>query len=288
MKNFLIMALSFGLVFGGIDLVIPNADFTTSVAEAKRSSFGGSRSYSRPSSSKPSSSRSSYSKPTSSKTSTSSKPSTKSKYDSGASSAKARTDSRASYKPKSQAAKTSYTSPSGKSVKIDPKSTSTQRARSITSDQYANRSTRVEHHYHTTYGDRYSYYRSQPSIYIGGGYSCLFWYSMLDWNLDRRARWMYHNQHNMDQALYQQQLAENAQLKAQVAAMSGTDINKDYVDSEFKDNPDLMYSDEFVNAAYNPTPKPKSSFGAILLWTLFILLGIGFVVWLVFIKQWNK
>jgi hypothetical protein len=168
----------------------------------------------------------------------------------------------------------------------------------MTSDQYSSRSTRVEHHYHTHYGDRYDYYRSQPYVYVGGGYSSLFWYSMMDWSLERRALWMYHNQNSMDRALYQQQLAENAQLQAEIARLqtAGTPVNTNYVDSEYADSPDLMYSDEYVDAAYNPAPvavaqprpvRSTSSGSGVLTFFLVLLVigGLGFAFWFVFIRQ---
>lgn len=168
----------------------------------------------------------------------------------------------------------------------------------MTSDKYANRTTRVEHHYHNTYGDRYDYYRSQPPIYVGGGYSPLFWYCMMDWSLDRRAMWMYHNQNTMDRALYQQQLAENAQLKAEIAKLeaAGTAVDPGYVDKEFKDNPDLMYTDEYVTAAYNPSKtviapppavaSPGVGAGTVILIVIIVLLIVWGLWWLIFKKNW--
>ena len=125
----------------------------------------------------------------------------------------------------------------------------------------------------------------------------MFWYCMMDWSLERRAMWMYNNQHNIDQALYQQELAKNAQLQAQIAQLqaSGKAPDPNYVDPEFANNPDLMYTDEYVEAAYNPVatrpvvtaPPPRSSGGGMTV--LLVLVGIGVValiVWLVFFKQW--
>ena len=110
---------------------------------------------------------------------------------------------------------------------------------------------------------------------------------MLDWSLERRAMWMYHNRHTIDSHLYAQQM-QNAQLQARVAALEGQGVqrNPNYVDSEYKDNPDLMYSNEYVSAAYNPAPAPAGG-GSYLWWILgaFVVAGL---IWLVFIKRWGN
>lgn len=171
----------------------------------------------------------------------------------------------------------------------------------MTSEKYAQRETRVENHYHTHYGDRYGGYASSPyyGMYIGGGYSPLFWYCMMDWSLERRAMWMYHNRSSIDQQLYQQELAKNAALQAQIAQLeaSGTAVNPGYVDPEFADNPDLMYTDEYVQAVYNPVaqttpmaaPPPRSSGGGVaILWVLGILIVVGLIVYFVFFHRWGE
>jgi len=142
---------------------------------------------------------------------------------------------------------------------------------------------------------------------VGGGYSPLFWYVLLDWNVQRQAQWMYHNQNTLNQAIYQEQLAKNAALRAEIERLKATStpINPNYVDPEFQDNPDLMYSDEYVNAVYNPTPTPVSqsrpmtaeeqaafnaSVGTFFKWVGIILLvcvGGCFAYYLVFVKNWG-
>ena len=102
---------------------------------------------------------------------------------------------------------------------------------------------------------------------------------------------MYHNQHTMDQGLYQKELAKNAQLQAEVTRLKseGTAVNKDYVDKEFKDKEDLMYSDDFVKAAYNPevTQPPKSNIGRNILIVLVCLVLGGVLIYLVFFRNWK-
>lgn len=310
-----ILALAMVMCTGpGLDLAFNN--FHDTQANFGDAAYAGSRrssrpSYSRPSrptarptqrptqkkavpSKRPTSSAKPSSKYSSTNKATSSKPTSK-KVDSKASTAKAKQTSKATYKP-SSAPKSSYKSKSGKTVNIDPNSSSTKNVRSMSSNDYANRSTRVERHYHTHYGDRYDYYRSQPHVYVGGGYSSLFWYSMMDWSLERRAMWLYHNQHSINAQLYQQQL-QNAQLQAQIAQLQAQGVarNPNYVDSEYANSPDLMYSDEYVTAAYNPVATPvvrRSAFGpgTILGWffTFVIIIGVtGALYYFIFVKKYD-
>jgi len=222
-------------------------------------------------------------------------------YDDAAAAAAARAKSKENFQ-KAQAAKPEYTDPKGKVVKIDPVAPSTTAVRNkLDADTYRTRTVRVEHHYHHTYGPRYSYYCNQPYVYVGGGYSPLFYYAMLDWSLERRAAWYYHNQHVMDQALYQRSLAENAQLRLEIEKMKtrGVAINTGYVDSEFADNPDLMYTQEHIDAVYNPVEDDEptvhvhhhhgdGSGGLVVLWVLIGILVVITIVYLVFIKNWKE
>lgn len=116
----------------------------------------------------------------------------------------------------------------------------------------------------------------------------------MDWDYRRRALWMYHNQSVMDQQLYAQQM-QNAQLQAEIARLkaANTPVDPNYVDAEYKGNEDLMYSDEFVNAAYNPQAVPVATTtgstggGMTVFWVLFGILAVGLIIWLVFIKNWK-
>jgi len=150
---------------------------------------------------------------------------------------------------------------------------------------------------------------NQPPIYVGGGYSPLFWYCMLDWSLDRQAMWFYHNHSAIDQQLYQQQLAKNVALQAKINELEAKEkagqLKRDpnYVDPEFKENPDLMYTGEYVEAAYNPvatpvvtrpvvTSPPVAATGtsglSIVIWTFVILVVLGAIVYFVFIHRWGE
>lgn len=110
---------------------------------------------------------------------------------------------------------------------------------------------------------------------------------MMEWNAERRARWLYNNQANIEAAAYQEGMkdaavaAELARLKAE-----NTAVDPNYVDSEFKDNPDLMYDQDYVEAAYNPTVvEPQGSSVLSVLATLVIIGVIGYIVYFLVFKM---
>lgn len=105
--------------------------------------------------------------------------------------------------------------------------------------------------------------------------------------------WLYHNQNHIEKSAYERGM-QDAAVAAELAKLKAANakIDPDYVDPEFKEDPSLMYDDEYVQAAYNPkvveTPEKKSSFLWTVVWYTFILGAIGGVVWLVFIKKWEQ
>ncbi len=62
-----------------------------------------------------------------------------------------------------------------------------------------------------------------------------------------------------------------------------------YVPDEMRDQPDLMYSDEFVAAAYNP-PASGSVFISwrAIGWTLVAFAAVSLTIWLCFLKDWKS
>jgi hypothetical protein len=40
-------------------------------------------------------------------------------------------------------------------------------------------------------------------MYIGGGYNPAFWWMMSEWDAERRARWLYHNQNTIERDAYE-------------------------------------------------------------------------------------
>lgn len=94
----------------------------------------------------------------------------------------------------------------------------------------------------------------------------------MEWDASRRARWLYNNQANVEAAAYKEGM-KDAAVAAEIARLQaeGKAADPNYIDPEFADNPDLMYDQEYVEAAYNPTVvQPKSGAGSVLLWIIVI------------------
>jgi hypothetical protein len=161
---------------------------------------------------------------------------------------------------------------------IPPKPQPRTRTASVSQEQYDSRQQRIEQHYRN-----YNTYNSLPQINVGGGFSTLFWYSTLEWEAQRRALFMYNNQYNIDRNLYEQELAKNAALRAEIdrLAAAKTPIDPNYVDAEYVGKEDLMLANDKV---YPPTDFT-------ILWNILLtLLVIGIVcllIYLIFIKKWN-
>jgi hypothetical protein len=56
-------------------------------------------------------------------------------------------------------------------------------------------------------------------------------------------------------------------------------VDPNYIDPEFADNPDLMYEQEYVEAAYNPTVVQPAGAGSTVLTVLVWLIVIGFLMY---------
>lgn len=191
--------------------------------------------------------------------------------------------------------RSSYVSKSGKTVNVrkDSKVTSTIRSKPSTSYQPQQRTKRTEVHvHHYGYSHPTSWYYNQPTFYVGGGYSSAFWWMMSEWSAERRARWLYNNQNVIEQAAYERGMKDQA-VAAEIAKLKqqNAPVNSDYVDPEFTDNPDLMYTQDYVEAAYNPTvtvPENSSSFWTYFL-TLVIVLGVvGILFYVATQVRWGK
>lgn len=175
---------------------------------------------------------------------------------------------------------------SGKTVKVagTPAASS---VRSMSSDRFSTRSARSNSYYRDRIpaGERTVIINRYGGGYYGDPYSGLFMYSLLSMSLHNQAMFHHHHWNSYSATRQQQLLAENAALKAEMASLSSVPRNPSYspegVDS------DLMYSDEFVNAAYNPTPVPvekESNFLVIFAGVLFTGF-VGWAVWFVLFRR---
>ena len=207
-----------------------------------------------------------------------------------------------------------YTTPAGTPKPIDPKDRQiTELRNQLNQERWVNHQSRAQVFYT-------SYY-TRPVIYYNDPYNSFFWWWLLDRSLDDRAYWAYHHRYDMDDARYQALLAHDAALQARIAQLEMQKLQPDrtYVPPALRDNPDLMYTDDFINAVYNPQPAPVvipsvpyqgtgyggtyqgTSYGGAgtsggsalgqVLFTIFLIALIGgfiwLAVWLVFCKRWN-
>ncbi len=157
----------------------------------------------------------------------------------------------------SAAAKPTIRTSSGRSVKVagTPAASS---VRGMSSDRYASRSARQSERYRGYTPERRTVIVNQyGGGFYGDPYNGLFMHSLIG----SRHYSSFHYNHWNSYSLQRQNslLAENASLRAEMAAMSGTARDPNYVPPGT--DSDLMYSDEFVNAAYNPTPVPVEKTG---------------------------
>jgi hypothetical protein len=146
---------------------------------------------------------------------------------------------------------------SGRTVKVDTSSPAvTQlRERPSTYIQPDVRQERVINHvtvYH--YQHPYDYYWGRPVGYGIGPYSNGFWWMMMEWNAQRRADWLYHNQARLSAEAYADG-ARDAAVQQRLAALEAQRVprNVNYVDPEFASDPTDQYDQTYVEAAYNPT-----------------------------------
>ena len=153
--------------------------------------------------------------------------------------------------------------------------------------------------------ERYVTYDNRASTFYGGYYGSPMYYHdpfspfLMGWimsdalNSHQRATWMYHHQSDMDQGRYAEMLRKDAKLQAEIDQLKAQNVARDpsYVPPEMKDNPDLMYNKDFVNASYNPveTPSTSSGAGTFLSWLFvgfaFVVVG-GIVVYFLFMKEY--
>ncbi len=156
--------------------------------------------------------------------------------------------------------------------------------------------TTVVKNYYTTnhFPHSYDWYSGRPTVYVGGGYSSLFWWTLLDMSLQQRALWMYHNESlflggQLNRQLYDEQL-KNVELKAEVDKLrkAKTPTQEGYLPPEFKNNPEAVLDTQFVQAAYQQLtpPAPASSGWGFWTWSAIVIAtaGVGFCLFLLVTK----
>ena len=199
----------------------------------------------------------------------------------------------------------------GRSVKVDTSSPAVTRLREQPSNyiQPAVRQERFAQHvtvYH--YAHPYDYYWGRSVGYGIGPYSNGFWWMMMEWNAERRAQWLYHNQARLSAEAYADG-ARDAAVQHRLTALEAQQVprNANYVDQEFASDPTDQYDQNYVEAAYNPTVMPDQisggpgynrtvmpdqisggpGAGTVLMWLCGIGAAVG-IVYVVFNVRWGK
>ena len=187
--------------------------------------------------------------------------------------------------------KTEYKTPEGKTVNVKPDSVATKTIREKPSSYYQPevRQQRTEthvHHYH--YQHPSTWYYSQPTVYVGGGYSSAFWWMMMEWDANRRAEWLYNHRNSIERDAYQRGM-QDAAVANRIAELQAQNarVNPDYVDPEFAKDPSVMYTQEHVEAIYNPEISNGNSGLIILTLGGMLVLCVAAYV-LVFVVRWGK
>lgn len=231
-----------------------------------------------------------YSSTATSATSSSGKSPIGKSYDSAAASAQQQVESRATF-TKGQAPRTTFTDPTGNTGTIDPQDQTIQQLRGhLDHERWVNRSSRQQRFY--------SGYSGRPVVGYRDRYDSFFWWWLLDQSLDRRATWTYHHRYSMDQTRYQDLLARDSQLETRVRELEAGGAPRDPTYAPEGIDSDLMYSDDYVDAAYNPQPvapivsvppvrSGHSRVGVVILEVLAAAGILALLVWLVFIKRWG-
>jgi hypothetical protein len=199
-------------------------------------------------------------------------------------------ESRKAYEA-SQAPAASYKTPAGKEVNIDPKDKEISYLRGkLDQSKWENRQLREDNFYR-------SYY-SRPVVVYNDCYHPYWNYWLLSQSLDTMALWCYHHQLVMDQARLNAMYAENAGLRAKVAALEAQKLARDPTYLPPGVDPDMAYNDAYVNAAFNPKPRMVDYYeyengaavGHVLLWIFvyipLMILAVLLIFWLIFVKRW--
>ncbi len=208
-------------------------------------------------------------------------------YDVAAGSAQRRQESKEVYTKATQP-KPTYTDGKGQVRPIDPTDVRVAQVRRLDAERWASRQQRQQVYF--------APYVTQPVVVYHDPYNSLFWWWLLAQGQDQQALWAYHHQADMDQARYQNLLARDRALEAKVRDLEARKVPRDptYVPPGL--DPDLAYTDAYVNAAYNPQPSPAPApppspppphHGMVLLTIVLVLLLLGAVVWLLFFKRWK-
>jgi hypothetical protein len=134
------------------------------------------------------------------------------------------------------------------------------------------------------FGRYYTY--PSPVVVYHDPYSNVFWWWLLSRSLDDQAYWAYNHRQVMDAARYRDLLAHDANLEARIRPLEAQHVAPDPTYRPDNIDPDLMYSNSYVDAVYNPQPPITAPLRAMVT-VLIVLCVLGLIIWLVFYKRWG-
>ena len=136
-----------------------------------------------------------------------------------------------------------------------------------------------------TFFGRY-YADTPPVIVYHDPYSNFFWWWLLNRSLDEQAYWAYNHRQSMDGARYRDLLAHDANLEARIRQLEAQHAPPDPTYRPDSIDPDLMYSNSYIEAVYNPQPRVTAPLRAMVT-VLIVVCVLGLIIWLVFYKRWG-
>jgi hypothetical protein len=202
-------------------------------------------------------------------------------FDRAAAEAQRKAESKIAYQRGTQPRQT-WTDPKGMPRPIDPGDrTVKDLRRQFDYERWANRQSRERQ----VFGS----YSSRPVVVYHDSYSSLFWWWLLSQGLDQRAAWAYNHRSDMDPQRYQDLLRHDQQMAARVKELEAQGTARDSSYSPPGLDPDLMYTDDYVEAVFNPQPDLSFFLNGLrfLLTALLVLAALAFLIWLVFFKRWG-
>lgn len=184
----------------------------------------------------------------------------------------------------STAPRPSLTTASGRSVRVGGTPAASSVRTSMNPTTFSTRSQRQSTYYSSVpAAQRPVIINQYGGSAFGDPFNGLFMYMLLSQSLSNQASF-HHNHWDEYSAERQQKLvAENAALKVELEKMKGQPRDPNYAPKDV--DKDLIYSDEFVEAAYNPVEEDEGvGFGTVLL----VALGLGTIglgTWFLFFRR---
>lgn len=204
-------------------------------------------------------------------------------FDSLAISDAKKVESRANYQKANKPAE-SYKTPKGETKKIEPSDKQAAKVRdSLDQNKWSKRTEREEAFY--------SRYRPTVPLVVhySDPYNSMFNYWLLSQSLDTMSLYILHHQAQMDQQRLKDLYARNSDLEARVKALQEKGVQPDESWEPEGVDPDLLYSDEYVDATYNPTAGEVEEYEygdnrprwwvVLIVFIVLIVLFVAFAVW---------